>query len=1088
MSFAEKKRFSESLHYNSFYQYAGWQIADAGKKIFDLGQVEVLSYSDTSLECLVNDKANQRHRVAVTMENGRLLTKCDCIMGQQLRICSHVVAAASAVQKILSAEIQKSWENRLLFTQEPLRKKSLPQKAADYLLVFMLYNRYGTWGVKPLAAPLAKISIPPDSPLPDWKDREQLIEFLANTPAVRSQFGVHGPQSLAPEACLNAPPQIVSLAQMIIRLSGLSASYYADSTQAAALPGILQILRDENFPLYEGETTYSGETFITSQHPLVISREKAVALLDIENGKNGGLRLQFHLRLGDTLWELKNKPTVVSADPLWFKVGAMLIPGQENMDVEQIENINKASRIRVPAEEKNVFLENYLPALASRFTITGNGINTREITAAPQPRLYLEEKDGILNVWLKFGYEKFEVSCESRIPDTSFTYDAEENTFVRIFRAADVEKIAFSQASEFGLKRVTGNTGLFNLRARVDVIDFLMRYVPKALAAGFEVYGEENIKNVRINRNKPSISFNISSGIDWFDLNTVIQYGDLPVAFKDMRRALKRRENYIKLADGTVGEVPQEWLDRYKHLFNLGEETEDGLRFSNQQVTLLDQLLGEAERVRSDDEFKRRRERLREFTSITPQPLPQNLTAELRPYQKAGVDWLHFLREYQFGGCLADDMGLGKTVQVLAFLQAIKEKNEANKATLVVVPKSLLTNWQREIEKFTPGLRALEYHGYAREKDTSVFDQYDLVITTYGVVIKDIELFRSYRFHYAILDEAQAIKNPVSQSAKACRLLLADHRLVMTGTPVENSSFELWSQFAFLNPGLLGNLDYFKSEIGGPIERDANADTAQFLRKMVYPFILRRTKEQVAPELPPRTERIIYGEMEPAQRKIYTQTREQYRQALLGLIDEEGVNNARMKILEGLLRLRQICIHPVLVDKSYRGESAKFEMLLENIETLLSEGHKALIFSQFVETLKLLRAELDSRNVRYAYLDGQTNNRQEQVDAFQSDSSLPFFLISLKAGGVGLNLTAADYVIHIDPWWNPAVEMQASDRAHRIGQDKPVFVYKYILRDSVEEKILQLQEHKKNLVEQLITTDGSFFKNISAEDVKMLFS
>jgi non-specific serine/threonine protein kinase len=355
---------------------------------------------------------------------------------------------------------------------------------------------------------------------------------------------------------------------------------------------------------------------------------------------------------------------------------------------------------------------------------------------------------------------------------------------------------------------------------------------------------------------------------------------------------------------GTLGEVPQEWLDRYKHLFNLGEETEDGLRFSNQQVTLLDQLLGESERVNSDDEFKRRRERLREFTSITPQPLPQNLTAELRPYQKAGVDWLHFLREYQFGGCLADDMGLGKTVQVLAFLQAIKEKNEANKAALVVVPKSLLTNWQREIEKFTPGLRALEYHGYAREKDTSVFDQYDLVITTYGVVIKDIELLRGYRFHYAILDESQAIKNPVSQSAKACRLLLADHRLVMTGTPVENSSFELWSQFAFLNPGLLGNLDYFKSEIGGPIERDANADTAQFLRKMVYPFILRRTKEQVAPELPPRTERVIYGEMEPAQRKIYTYTRERYRQALLGLIDGEGVNNARMKILEGLLRLR----------------------------------------------------------------------------------------------------------------------------------------------------------------------------------------
>ncbi|NCP85840.1 DEAD/DEAH box helicase family protein [bacterium] len=1088
MSFAEKKIFAELLQYNRFYQYAGWQIADAGKMLFAQDKVEVVAYTDTSLECLVSDKTPEKYNVTLKMENNQLLTKCTCSNGQQLRICKHVVAAAITVQKILSAEIQKSWENHLLFTQNAPRKQhEAPQKVADYLLAFALYDNYGGWKIQPLTAPVAQIPILQNRSLPDWSNQEQMIEFLANTPTARAQFKAHSQQNFKPEACLNAPSQIVSLAQMIAKISS-SSTYYADSSQTAALPGVLQILRDENFPLYAGQNTYGSDIFISHNRPLTISRESASVLLDIENSKDGGLRLKFHLRLGDALWKVTKKPAVVSQNPLWLMIDQTLIPGQENMDVEQVENINKASRIHIPAEEKDIFLENYLPGLAAQFTLTGSGINVREITEQPQPRLYLEEKNSILNVWLKFGYEKFEVPYESRIPETSSTYDVETATFTRIFRAADVEKAAFSQVSNFGLKRVTGSVGLFNLRAKVDVIDFLMHYVPKAVAAGFEVYGEENIKNVRINRHQPTISFNISSGIDWFDLNTVIQYGDLPVALKDMRRALKRRENYIKLGDGTLGEVPQEWLDRYKHLFNLGEETEDGLRFSNQQVTLLDQLLGESERVNSDDEFKRRRERLREFTSITPQSLPQNLTAELRPYQKAGVDWLHFLREYQFGGCLADDMGLGKTVQVLAFLQAIKEKNEANKAALVVVPKSLLTNWQREIEKFTPGLRALEYHGYAREKDTSVFDQYDLVITTYGVVIKDIELLRGYRFHYAILDESQAIKNPVSQSAKACRLLLADHRLVMTGTPVENSSFELWSQFAFLNPGLLGNLDYFKSEIGGPIERDANADTAQLLRKMVYPFILRRTKEQVAPELPPRTERVIYGEMEPAQRKIYTYTRERYRQALLGLIDGEGVNNARMKILEGLLRLRQICIHPLLVDKTYRGESAKFEMLLENIETLLSEGHKALIFSQFVETLKLLRAELDSRNIHYAYLDGQTNNRQEQVDAFQSDQALPLFLISLKAGGVGLNLTAADYVIHIDPWWNPAVEMQASDRAHRIGQDKPVFVYKYILRDSVEEKILQLQERKKNLVEQLITTDGSFFKNITAEDVKALFS
>jgi non-specific serine/threonine protein kinase len=286
----------------------------------------------------------------------------------------------------------------------------------------------------------------------------------------------------------------------------------------------------------------------------------------------------------------------------------------------------------------------------------------------------------------------------------------------------------------------------------------------------------------------------------------------------------------------------------------------------------------------------------------------------------------------------------------------------------------------------------------------------------------------------------------------------------------------------------LGSLEYFKREFATPIETKSDEQAAHTLRKLIHPFIMRRTKEQVAPELPSRIERVVYTDLEPAQRKLYTHTRDRYRAELLGLIEISGMDDARMKILEGLLRLRQICIHPALVEPTYRSASAKFELLTETLETLLAEKHKALIFSQFVQTLKLVRAELEARKIRYAYLDGQTKDRQAQVDSFQTDAQIPFFLISLKAGGVGLNLTAADYVIHIDPWWNPAVEMQAADRAHRIGQDKPVFIYKFIARDSVEEKILQLQERKKGIVEQLIATEGSFFKSITKEDVKALFS
>jgi len=592
-----------------------------------------------------------------------------------------------------------------------------------------------------------------------------------------------------------------------------------------------------------------------------------------------------------------------------------------------------------------------------------------------------------------------------------------------------------------------------------------------------------------------------------------VEFGDQQISLHDLRKAMKRGERYVKLADGSIGQIPEEWLSKYKHLWNLAQETEDGFRVSDFHLPLIDSLLEEDATLQissprgAPPDLTQRRERLRNFEQIEPQPFPKGFVGELRSYQKHGFDWLHFLKNYKFGGILADDMGLGKTVQMLAYLQSLKEvmvergssKEKRSRhrpsgavsgsaASLLVVPKSLIANWQRESERFTPGLRFLEHMGSLRSKDTSIFHNYDVVLTTYGTMLRDVEILRTYKFSHIILDESQAIKNPLAKSAKAARSLNGDHRLVMTGTPVENNTFELWSQFAFLNPGLLGSLEYFKREFANPIESTGDEESAALLRKLVYPFILRRTKEQVAPELPPRTERTLYTDMSSAQKKLYILTREHYRAKLLGLIESEGIDDTRFKILEGLLRLRQIAIHPALVEKTYKGEAPKFEVLLETLDTLKAENHKALIFSQFVETLKLVRRELDGRRIKYVYLDGRTLNRQSRVDLFQNDPSISFFLISLKAGGVGLNLTAADYVIHLDPWWNPAVEMQASDRAHRIGQNKPVFVYKIIARDTVEEKILQLQEKKRALVKSIIATEASFFKSLTKEDVKTLFS
>lgn len=752
-------------------------------------------------------------------------------------------------------------------------------------------------------------------------------------------------------------------------------------------------------------------------------------------GWRGGVR-------GESLLHPEKNFLVVSRQPAWGLFGDILAPVANGEALDILPYLP----FTIPPTDEEAFRDRFFPLLTQRFPVRSEIAEVREVTGEPVPRLYLREQEETFFATLAFGYGDYEVEADPKASAVAVISEPGTWSVVWLHRDLKREYNYYQMLTDarYGLKRAGHAYGPaeFQLRARTHPLDFLTKSVPLLAEARFEIYGHEKLTSARLKRATPTLRVAVSSGIDWFDIEAVVVYEDQTVPLKDVLKALRRGERYIKLADGTFGQIPENWLERFKHLFGLGEETEKGVRVRDTQVALLDLLLDVATEIQAAQEFQEKRERLRAFERIPPQSVPKGFRGERRPYQKAGLDWLHFLHEYHFGGVLADDMGLGKTIQVLAFLQSLKERGEVDRASLLVVPKSLLVNWQREIARFT----------------------------------------------YIILDESQAIKNPLAKTARAARLLNADHRLVMTGTPVENTTFELWSQFAFVNPGLLGSLEYFKEAFAKPIEDRQDPEAAATLRKLVYPFILRRTKAQVAPELPPRTERVIFTDLEPAQRKLYNRVRDRYRAELLRLIDREGMDDARMKILEGLLRLRQVCIHPVLVEPTYRGEAAKFELLAETLDTLLAENHKALVYSQFVEVLKLVRRYLDARGIGYAYLDGQTRDRHGQVDLFQNDPGMPFFLLSLKAGGVGLNLTAAEYVIHLDPWWNPAVEMQAADRAHRIGQDKPVFVYKFIARDTVEEKILLLQERKRELVEQLIAGEGSFFKALTREDVEILFS
>jgi non-specific serine/threonine protein kinase len=539
--------------------------------------------------------------------------------------------------------------------------------------------------------------------------------------------------------------------------------------------------------------------------------------------------------------------------------------------------------------------------------------------------------------------------------------------------------------------------------------------------------------------------------------------------------------------------LPDAWVKKYALLLKVGDTKGNKVRLKKFHFSVLDELLSDIDEESLALELEEKKARLAEVLSndYTTLPPPKELKAMLRPYQQAGYQWLRFLQDAGWGGILADDMGLGKTVQTLAHLQHYKNEHPGAQF-LVVCPTTLMYNWEAEIKKFTPELTHFIHHGPKRVSDPRLFDGYDVVITTYGTMRSDIKMFNAHPVDYAILDESQAIKNPASQSAKAALLINAKHRIALSGTPVQNNTFDLYAQMNFLNPGMLGSRESFMNDFATPIDKFREEEVTAQLRQLTYPFMLRRTKEQVAKDLPEKTETILYCQMRPEQRRIYDAFRNDYRDKIMGMIDERGIERSQMHILQGLTRLRQVCDSPALIQD---GESQypNYSIKLEEIVRELTENvghHKALVFSQFLGMLSLIRKSLEEMKVPYVYFDGSTSSsgREKAIQQFQNDEETRVFLISLKAGGIGLNLTAADYVYIVDPWWNPAVEQQAIDRTHRIGQTKNIFAYRLICRETIEEKMLQLQERKRVLAHELVSDDNAFFKRLTRDDIAYLLS
>ena len=506
-------------------------------------------------------------------------------------------------------------------------------------------------------------------------------------------------------------------------------------------------------------------------------------------------------------------------------------------------------------------------------------------------------------------------------------------------------------------------------------------------------------------------------------------------------------------------------------------------------------MLAERADVDADATFERVCARLSGFRGVRAMREPLGFKGELREYQREGLAWFGFLRELGLGGCLADDMGLGKTVQVLAMLEARRAEGDrgARGPSLVVAPRSLIFNWIEEARRFAPELKVIDYTGAERKERLQALGSAGLVVTTYGTMRRDVLELKDQRFDYVVLDEAQAIKNAGSQSAKAARLLSADHRLALSGTPIENHLGELWSLFEFLNPGMLGRSSAFKAfalDRGeDPDESQGAGGRLEAIARALRPFFLRRTKNEVLDDLPEKTEQTIVCELDKKERRRYVELRDHYRAALLGRESEVGVAHMKIQVLEALLRLRQSACHPGLIEPELASiGSAKLDALIPRLEEAAAEGHKALVFSQFTKFLAIVRSRLDAAGLTYEYLDGRTRNRQERVERFQSDPDCPLFLVSLKAGGHGLNLTAADYVFLLDPWWNPAVEAQAIDRAHRIGRTRPVFAYRLIARDTVEEKVLELQERKRELAQTLLNAGSGVLRDLTRDDLVALLS
>lgn len=770
----------------------------------------------------------------------------------------------------------------------------------------------------------------------------------------------------------------------------------------------------------------------------------------------------------------------------WLLLDQVLYHFDEELEGKKLTPFLEKRFISIPRSTEKRYFETFVTSLIEKHHVYAEGFDIRTIKNRGQAELAIVDGQQHTELQLNFRYGRYLFTPGTQQPVT-VRYEGDESAdthvFLRIRRALSWEQRKIEELERLGLYRSSAMFYTYRpaqTGTSLSLIEWLNEHLTELSEAGFQINQNQNDKQFLIG--KTELSLQVNEKNDWFDIAAVVRFGDFEIPFYELRSHILNKVQEFELPTGEIAMIPMEWFAQYEQLFQFSSH-KGQLRLKKMHIGLLQEVTESSQK-----DIKNKIQQLSSFQEIEQIALPKDFKGSLRPYQQAGYNWFHFLHRFQFGGLLADDMGLGKTIQTLAFLQHQKEQVSLHggiPTSILVVPTSLIFNWQKEAERFTPKLRILLHTGPHRSRDSAAFAQFDLIITTYGVARIDETVFTGFLFNYLVLDESQNIKNPRSKLFSALRNLHRKNTLALSGTPIENSVADIWSQMTLVNPGLLGPFTYFQKEFVQPIEKKKDEGKASRLQALIKPFILRRTKDQVATELPPKSEQIFYCTMTDTQQGQYEQVKSEYRNALLG--GDVDKRQLQILLLQGLTKLRQLANHPRMLDETYAGGSGKFEAVVETIESIITEGNKVLIFSQFVRQLHLFRDHLHQKAVQFAYLDGSTKDREAEVRKFKENKGLSVFLISIKAGGVGLNLTEADYVFILDPWWNPAVEQQAIDRTHRIGQTKNVFIYKFITKDSIEEKILALQGVKKHFADTLITTEESFVKSLTPDDIRELF-